>query len=57
MKLTSKQIDATKKALSNKGILPAHLDNLSTFADFDHWWTMQFGYKNNLAAFLRTLEK
>lgn len=57
MKLTDKQNAAVTHELKSHRVPIEQLEGLTTFNEFDYWWSMLFGYRNSLRKFLINLEE
>jgi hypothetical protein len=57
MILTDKQIAEVTKVLENHRVSRHELEHLTTFNEFNYWWSALFGYRNTLSKFLTNLKE
>lgn len=56
MILTNDQIIAITTRFDSSCLCDIDLSELTTFEDFDYWWTFAFGITNNLSTFLLNMD-
>lgn len=54
--LSTEQRRRVTDVLMYKGVAGDTLYDLTTFNEFDHWWSIQFAYRYSLSLFLKNLK-